>query len=49
MPRCGEVEPLLAPIAVDHLVACHLYGDEHGAATPASLRPPAGEADTALR
>ena len=51
MPRCLEVEPLLAPAAVDHLVACHLY-DPHnaqGAAAPFSLRPPAGEADTALR
>jgi oligopeptide/dipeptide ABC transporter ATP-binding protein len=52
MPRCREIEPALAPTAANHLVACHLYGDEHngqGAATPVSLRPPAGEADTALR
>jgi len=52
MARCLEVEPVLAPAATNHLVACHLYGDEHderGAAEPVSLRPPAGEADTALR
>jgi oligopeptide/dipeptide ABC transporter ATP-binding protein len=29
MPRCREVEPPLAAAAPDHLVACHLYGDDH--------------------
>jgi oligopeptide/dipeptide ABC transporter ATP-binding protein len=48
MARCREVEPALAPAAANHLVACHLYGNEHGA-DPASLRPPTGKADTALR
>jgi len=27
MVRCGEVEPVLAPAAPDHAVACHLYSD----------------------
>ena len=50
MARCLEVEPALIPAAADHLVACHLYGDDKGqGAAPVSLRPPAGEADTALR
>jgi oligopeptide/dipeptide ABC transporter ATP-binding protein len=29
MARCEEVEPVLAPAAADHIVACHLYGDDH--------------------
>jgi oligopeptide/dipeptide ABC transporter ATP-binding protein len=29
MARCHEVEPALAPVAPDHIVACHLYGDGH--------------------
>jgi peptide/nickel transport system ATP-binding protein len=51
MARCGEVEPALVSAAPNHLVACHLYGDENngqGAAAPVSLRPPGPEADTAL-
>jgi peptide/nickel transport system ATP-binding protein len=51
MARCLELEPTLAPTAVNHLVACHLYGDAHHeqGAAPVSLGPPTGEADTALR
>jgi oligopeptide/dipeptide ABC transporter ATP-binding protein len=29
MARCEEVEPVLAPAAPEHIVACHLYGDDH--------------------
>jgi oligopeptide/dipeptide ABC transporter ATP-binding protein len=29
MARCDEVDPALAPAAPDHVVACHLYGDDH--------------------
>jgi oligopeptide/dipeptide ABC transporter ATP-binding protein len=31
MARCHEVEPALAPAASGHMVACHLYGDDHHA------------------
>jgi oligopeptide/dipeptide ABC transporter ATP-binding protein len=38
MPRCLEIEPALVPTAVNHLVACHLYGDEHNADTTLQYR-----------
>lgn len=44
MDICAVVRPAPREVEPSHHVACHLYGDEHGATThPASAAaPPAG-------